>query len=227
MAASVADVAVLLDVLLGLPPTGGDGGSVQRLVVGVAARILDEAEPEVAAVIEPALAALERIGCQLVTVDVPDPDDLEVGNAIGLLISRSEAATFHRSRHEDLTKCIPEVHDQLEAGTTVTAVDYLDAQRERARLATRSMAVFDQCDVVLTPTTPVVAPRTDEYERFLMRLSRNALVWGLIGTPAVSMPAGFTPDGLPVGLQLAARPFAEDVLVSVGTRLERQLAAGW
>jgi aspartyl-tRNA(Asn)/glutamyl-tRNA(Gln) amidotransferase subunit A len=181
----------------------------------------------VAAGVDAALVALERIGCRLVTVDVPDPDDLAVGNAIGMIISRSEAATFHRSRHEDLHKCIPEVRDQLLAALDVTAVDYLDAQRERSRLAVRSLAVFNRCDVVLTPTTPVVAPRSDEYEAFLMRLSRNPLVWGLIGTPALSMPCGFTPDGLPIGLQLASRPFAEDMLVSVGTRLERQLADGW
>jgi aspartyl-tRNA(Asn)/glutamyl-tRNA(Gln) amidotransferase subunit A len=229
IAATVADAGVMMDVLLGVPPTASSpgGGSVEGLVVGVAARILAEAEPEVAAVVDASLSALERIGCRLVTVDVPDPDDLAVGNAIGMIISRAEAATFHRSRHHDLDRCIPEVRDQLKAALDVAAVDYLDAQRERARLAARSLAVFDQCDVVLTPTIPVVAPRSDEYEAFLMRLSRNPLVWGLIGTPALSMPAGFTPDGLPVGLQLAARPFAEDVLVSVGTRLERELATGW
>jgi aspartyl-tRNA(Asn)/glutamyl-tRNA(Gln) amidotransferase subunit A len=227
IAATVADAAVMLDVLLGVPPTGRSTASAQGLVVGVATGILQEAEPEVAAVVESSLVALERIGCRLVSVDIPTPDDLAMGNDIGLLISRSEASTFHRSRHHDLSKCIPEVRDQLEAGMTVPAVDYLDAQRERARLTIRSMAVFDQCDVVLTPTTPVVPPGRDEYERFLMRLSRNLLLWGLIGAPAMSMPCGFTDTGLPVGLHLGARPFSEDVLVTLGMHLERELAAGW
>ncbi len=227
IAATVADAAVMMDVLLGAPPNTAPRGQPDGLVVGVAERILAEAEPEVANVVDVALAALVRLGCRLVTVDVPDPDDLAVGNAIGMVISRSEAATFHRSRHHDVTKCIPEVRDQLLAAMDARAVDYLDAQRERARLAVRSMRVFDVCDAVLTPTTPVVAPPREDYERFLMRLSRNPLVWGLIGTPAMSMPGGFTPGGLPVGLQLAARPYAEDVLVSVGTALEQELAAGW
>ncbi len=224
---TVADAAAMLDVLIPGSSVSTGGPPAEGLVVGVAADICSEADPEVAVAVEASLRGLERIGCRLVTVDIPTPDDLAIANAVGLLISRSEAATFHRSRGRDLSACIPEVRDQLEAGMRVTAVDYLDAQRERARLSARVMAVFDRCDLVVTPSTPVVAPRRSDYERFLMRLSRNTLVWGLIGTPAVSMPCGFTPEGLPVGLQLSARPFAEGALASVGMELEQELGRGW
>jgi aspartyl-tRNA(Asn)/glutamyl-tRNA(Gln) amidotransferase subunit A len=227
IAATVDDAAIVLDVLMPGASIAQADASPSGLVVGIAADALREADAEVAEVVESALVALERIGCKVVVVDVPQPDDLSLANAVGLLISRSEAAAFHRAVGHDIEGCIPEVRDQLLAGLCITAVDYLDAQRAREGLAARALAVFGSCDVVVTPTTPVVAPPRAEYERFLMRLSRNTLVWGLAGSPALSMPCGLTAEGLPVGLQLAGRPYEEHVLASIGRHLERELASGW
>ena len=75
----------------------------------------------------------------------------------------------------------------------------------------------------MAPTTPIVAPPRDGYERYLLRLSRNTIIWSLIGAPAVSMPVGMSNEGLPIGLQLAAAPGNEQVLVDAGMTLERAL----
>ncbi|HEX3946725.1 MAG TPA: amidase family protein, partial [Acidimicrobiales bacterium] len=185
---------------------------------------LDAADGPVAEAVDGALGALSRLGCPVVVVPGPTPEDLEVANALGLLISRSEAATFHRSQGTVLDLCIPEVRDQLRAAMEITAVDYLEAQRQRSALAERTLAALAGVDVLVTPTTPVTAPPLDDYEDYLLVLSRNAIIWSLVGNPALSLPAG-TDRGLPIGVQLTAAPGAERLLARTGVMLEAALAA--
>jgi aspartyl-tRNA(Asn)/glutamyl-tRNA(Gln) amidotransferase subunit A len=81
-----------------------------------------------------------------------------------------------------------------------------------------------ECDIVATPTIPISAPPLADYERFLLRLSRNAILWSLIGAPAVSIPCGTSGSGMPIGLQLAAAPGDEQVLATTGIAFERRMA---
>jgi aspartyl-tRNA(Asn)/glutamyl-tRNA(Gln) amidotransferase subunit A len=227
IARTVEDAALLLSVLTGDPSIAtATTVPLDRLVVGVAPAMLEETDPDVAVAFEASLAALERLGCSIVELDRPTADDLRVANALGMLVSRCEAAAFHRARGTELELCVPEVRDQLAAGYTVTAMDYLDAQRQRGLLTASVLEVFGSCDVVACPTSPVAAPPRTDYEDYLLRLSRNPILWSLVGAPALSQPCGTTADGLPVALQLAARPGADATLAAVGTALEQELR-GW
>ncbi len=109
------------------------------------------------------------------------------------------------------------------AGLTISAADYLDAQRQRSRLGASVLGQFALCDLVAMPTSPMVAPLKADYERYLLRLSRNTILWSLMGAPAVSVPCGPAEHGLPAALQLAAAPGNEQALVDAGTALERAL----
>jgi aspartyl-tRNA(Asn)/glutamyl-tRNA(Gln) amidotransferase subunit A len=222
IARTVEDAALLIDALADTPFLTIDSDRPPG-TVGVVEEVLADADPGVVAACESALSALDRSGWTIVEIDAPSVSDLELANALGLLISRSEAAAFHRGRATDLDRCIPEVRDQLLAGLTVSAADYLDAQRQRDVLGARVLEAFSRCDVIAAPTSPVVAPAHDDYERYLLRLSRNTLVWSMTGAPAVSVPVGAGELGLPVGLQLAARPGQEQRLVDAGITLERAL----
>jgi aspartyl-tRNA(Asn)/glutamyl-tRNA(Gln) amidotransferase subunit A len=224
IARTVEDAATVLNVLGTAPflDAGGRDGP-GHLVVGVVPSVFEDAEEDVAHCCEAALARLATLGCRLVELDAPGLAELEEANALGLLISRSEAAAFHRSRGTDLSLCIDEVRDQLVAGLSISAADYLDAQRQRRALAERTVAAFSLCDVVVSPTAPLVAPPYGDYERYLLRLSRNPILWSLVGAPAVSMPCGASRSGLPVGLQIAAAPGREQTLVDIGVALERDL----
>ena len=223
MAMSVDDAATVLDVLLG----GGSALAGTRLhrpaVVGVARCGFDGAEPGVAGCVKAAVASLGRRGFPLVDTTRPSADDLALANAAGLVISRSEAAAFHRSLDADRSLYWEEVGEQLGLGGEVSAVDYLDAQRARGLLAARLLRVFEECDVLVTPTVPVVAPPAEDFAAYLMVLARNAIPWSLVGFPAVSVPCGFS-EGLPVGLQLVAPPGREDLLVAVGREVEESVA---
>lgn len=223
IARTVEDATLVLSVLANDPSLADVVPSCEGLTVGVMPTALEGTEPAVAAAFEATLLVLESLGCRLVRLETPNAADLEEANALGLLISRCEAAAFHRSRCTDLSVLIPEVRDQLTFALEVPAIDYLDAQRHREILARRVGQAFTSCDIVATPTTPVVAPFRDDYERYLLLLSQNLIIWSLVGVPAVSIPCGTSPAGLPIGIQLAARAGGEATLAAAGIALERAL----
>ena len=152
--------------------------------------------------------------------DRPDATDLELANAAGLVVSRVEAAAAHRSLGLDLDRYWEEVGDQLRAAGGVPGVDYVDAQRSRGQLGQRLLGAFEHHDLIVMPTSPVVAPPVDDFAGYLMLLSRNAIPWSFVGFPAISVPCGMV-DGLPVALQLVAPPDREDLLVAAGRMVEQ------
>ena len=223
IAASVGDAALLVDVLAsgGVRGLAGFASSdVAGMRVGVPEAAFADAEPMVAALARRAIAALVEAGCVVRESLRPTAADLEAANAAGLVVSRCEAAAFHRSLGSDRALYWEEVADQLEAAAGVSAVEYIDAQRMRAELAEGLLAAFDDHDVLVMPTVPVVAPLVADFARHLMLLSRNAIPWSLTGFPAMSVPCGWA-GGLPVGLQVVAPPGREDLVVAVGGAVER------
>ena len=70
------------------------------------------------------------------------------------------------------------------------------------------------------PTTLVPAVKAEETEEYLTILSKNCIPWSMIGFPTLSVPAGLTPDGLPVGAQLVGAPFDDDIILSLASALE-------
>lgn len=227
IAATVGDAALLLDALMGEGSHLSEyaGAAVRGLRVGVPEAAFAGAEPAVEAAVRDELRRLADLGCVLCETPLPAPDDLEDANAAGLLVSRCEAATFHRSLGADRSLYWEEVRDQLRQAEGILAVDYLDAQRVRADLVQRLVPVFDRVDVLAMPTALVVAPRRDDFARFLVLLSRNAIIWSFTGFPALSMPCRVAGSGLPVGLQLVAAPGQDAVLVALGCALEHLEAA--
>jgi aspartyl-tRNA(Asn)/glutamyl-tRNA(Gln) amidotransferase subunit A len=224
MAATVADAALVLDVLTGSP--GGNGlvgaalADVSDLRVGVAAAGFTGAEPGVVDAVTAAIEALDGAGCRVDAALRPDLADLELANAAGLVVSRAEAASFHRSLGLDRSRYWEEVREQLAEAESLTALDYLQAQRLRLALAAGLLAGFADHDVLVLPTSPVVAPPADAFAEYLMLLARNAIPFSFVGFPAVSVPCGWS-EGLPVGLQVVAAPGREDLVVAVAAAVER------
>jgi len=125
----------------------------------------------------------------------------------------------------------------MAAGFIYPAADYIDALRLRARL-TRDFVqtVFADADALLLPAATDIAPRLDEvipssakprYDAGAHTLAtptdpgRFMRVFNYLGLPALALPAGFSPKGLPVGIQLAGPPFAEATLFALGHGFQR------
>jgi Asp-tRNA(Asn)/Glu-tRNA(Gln) amidotransferase A subunit family amidase len=225
MAATVADAATMLDSLGPAPGPGGWLGhaaaiDTSRLRVGTVGVAFDEADPEVAALVEAAVTALGNTGTTIAPAERPHSGDLDVANAAGLLVSRCEASTQHRSFGLDRALYWEEVAEQLEQAESIVALDYLQAQRLRQDLSESLMAEFRSHDLLAMPTVPVLAPPVEDFAAYLMRLARTAIPWSFVGFPAITVPCGWV-GSLPVGLQLVAPPGREDLLVAVGQLVER------
>jgi len=221
MAGSAEDAAIALDALRpqATAIASAAGGRVSHLRVGLAGAAWEDAE----AAVETAVGAqIDRLGALVASVretDRPTAADFGGANAMGLLVSRCEAATFHRARGLDRSLYWAEVRDQLDAADGVLATDYIDAQRYRASLREEMLAVLREHDVLAMPTAPVLAPPVERADEYLTILSRNAILWSFVGFPAISVPC--PTDGLPVGLQLVAGPGGEALLIALATALTK------
>ena len=167
----------------------------------------------------PRSTSCARLVASVRETDRPTAADFGGANAMGLLVSRCEAATFHRARGLDRSLYWAEVRDQLNAADGVLATDYIDAQRYRASLREEMLAVFREHHVLAMPTAPVLAPAVERADEYLTILSRNAILWSFVGFPAISVPC--PTDGLPVGLQLVAGPGGEALLIALATALTK------
>lgn len=234
-ARSVADLALAYDVMQG--PDAADPVCRGRAVEATFDD-LDEAGDIRIAVAggyyesageRQAHAAVTRVAKALSVgrrVDLPEP---ERARAAAFVITASEGAGQHldnlRTRARDFD---PMTRDRLLAGALVPAAWYQRAQRFRRRYRDAVAAVFAEVDVVLAPTTPVPAPRIGQETMVLNgteMLSRPNLglftqPLSLIGLPIVSVPV-LGEAGLPLGVQVIARPWREDQALKVARAIER------
>jgi aspartyl-tRNA(Asn)/glutamyl-tRNA(Gln) amidotransferase subunit A len=225
LAGSMGDAAALVSAAA--PDFGGLADSAREPAgwrVGVPRAGFDGASGEVERGVRGAIDQLAEAGVVIVPLDAPSDDDFRLANAAGLIISRAEALSYHRSLGTDISLLWPETADQLRMAESITATEYLDAQRFRRDLAGRMQALVEEHDLaaLAMPATLVTAPLVSEAERYFTLLSRNAIPWSLIGWPAASIPCRMPPGSLPAGLQLVAPPFEDATLVSLGGAFQRE-----
>lgn len=220
LAGSVPDAALLLDALTGSELFAYAGADVSGLRVGLPPDSTADIDYGVLGGFSIALQRLVLVA-SVNEVARPSTLDFSTGNAAGLVLTASEAAAYHRRLGLDRSKCRQSTRDQLQAAERVTALDYLDAQRLRGALAAAMLRVFEEVDVLVMPAALVPAPREEEAEEHLSVLTRNTMLWSLIGFPALSVPCGTTGTGLPVGMQMVAPPHEEASLVALGSAFER------
>ena len=222
---SIADCAAIFSVAVGrtVAPL-----APYPLRVGVPRNFyLEGLDSPVAAAFEAGCRELARSGAALIDVSVPEDEEMR---SLLRLIMRSEGVAIHAGlmteRPENYSR---EVRRFLESGLGVSARDYIDALRLRDRFLVRSMReVFDRVDVLLTPTTPIVAPShakvadvdSEQAWRTITLLTRCTQPASYMGLPALSVPFGADDGHLPIGIQLIAAPHREDALFGVANLLE-------
>jgi aspartyl-tRNA(Asn)/glutamyl-tRNA(Gln) amidotransferase subunit A len=183
------------------------------LRVGVPSRYLEtlpDFAPDVLAVFEEALNCLRGLGANVVPVDIAHLET-DLVEAVYWTILRSEVFAAQRTRLISRpTDYGPLLRRRLRLGALVTAEEYLLAQRGRGMLRDGLMNAFAAVDVLATPTS-AQPPRTFAVMNRDPDPLGNGLnrIYNLAGVPAISVPAGFSQHGLPIGVQFAGRPFAE------------------
>jgi len=203
--------------------------------IGVARGYFDEQlHPEVAAALADAIDTFRRIGFSVEEVAMPT-DDLRAISELHPLVMKAEGAANHmewmRARPDDYT---PEVRHRLQAGFFVPATDYIQALKLRGHfLREFSRVAFGSVDLLLTPVLRGVVPTIAEtmnrhgaaYLAMVTSLTRNTKVVNYLGLPAMSIPCGFTSNGLPTAFQLIGRPWSEASMLAAAHRYEQ--ATDW
>jgi aspartyl-tRNA(Asn)/glutamyl-tRNA(Gln) amidotransferase subunit A len=242
LARTARDCALMLQTIAGhdaKDPTSADwpvadylaalDGDLRGLRVGIPTGwLMEAADPAIQAAVEAACAVLVGRGASLVRVDLPLMDAI---SAYAGMVSRVEGATIHatwmRERPQDYA---PHLSARLFAGYAVPGVYYVEALSRRGPILRRFAAeVFARVDVLALPSIPTLLPTraaTDvdadvAHVPAFNAVSVNTRPFNYLGLPALSAPCGFDPNGLPVGLQLVARPFAEAVILKAGEAFQR------
>jgi aspartyl-tRNA(Asn)/glutamyl-tRNA(Gln) amidotransferase subunit A len=226
LARTVDDIRIALDAMSDLDRRKPGPASIREIRIGLPENFyFDTVAPEVKAAVLNAAHRAEELGARVVPVQVPD---IEALNRAGLVILLSEAAAVHQAHLHRRGDFGSDVLALLDQGSLIPAADYVNAQRLRKLLLTEFHALFRGIDCLLTPTTPITAPRIGQTEITLdgvahdsrMLTTRFVRGFNVLGFPALSMPCGLSSNGLPIGLQIIARPFEENLVLMLGKALE-------
>jgi aspartyl-tRNA(Asn)/glutamyl-tRNA(Gln) amidotransferase subunit A len=241
LAQSAEDCALLLGLMAGADPedptaiTGplpdymaATKAPMKGITIGIpTAFYVDDLDPEVARVLDETIATLKREGAEIVKVELPDQRQMASASQLVLAV---EAAAFHKrwmiERPQDYG---PQVLMRLQNGLAVPAISYLEAMRWRGPALSAHAAATAGVDAVIAPVSPIPAPtiaesdvgNSPEADAVLPRLTRFTRPVNYLGLPALSIPSGFTKNGLPVGLQLIGRSFDETTLLRIGAAFQR------
>lgn len=238
IARTVADAAIILQAIAGFD--AGDrasvdipvddylaslGKNVKTLRIGVPRKFFfEDLDPDIASATNHALSGLATMGAELRDIELPVPTDRTLQSA--------EAFAYHGefvARSPELYQ--PETLRRIRAGANVGPEALLACRRELERVRRDIAATFADVDLLVTPTTPVPAPLIAELkqnpdllrprELLLLRNTRPINVWGL---PAISIPCGFTPAGLPIGLQIVGPHWGEAKVLQLAHAYEQATA---
>jgi aspartyl-tRNA(Asn)/glutamyl-tRNA(Gln) amidotransferase subunit A len=223
MARRVEDAALLLQILAGYDPEDpaslpvavddymsqlGDGVAGWRVALADDA-YFHQVDPAVWQAVEAAASIFTQLGANVERISLPE---IPLAAQTNTLMTTSDGASVYReqmaNRPEDFGV---DVLRRLQFGAAFTSSEYSQARRTQAILRRDFEQFFADWNILLTPATPIPAPLIEgpdavEQARLLTRFTSP---FNLTGLPAISIPCGFNPEGLPLGLQLIARHWDE------------------
>jgi aspartyl-tRNA(Asn)/glutamyl-tRNA(Gln) amidotransferase subunit A len=239
LARRVRDAAILLQVIAGYDPldppsadvpvpdytAGLEGGIAGWRVALASDAFFTKAESEVLDAFRAAGEVIRSLEAQVAEVEIPNV--LEAARANGLMVT-SDAAAFHRQRLKDRPELFgADVRQRLETGAACSSTEYALARRVQSEFRRQMERFFEDYDLLLTPATPIPAPPLEGPDAVEQagRLTRFTAPFNLSGLPAISVPCGFTAEGLPVGLQIVGPPWGEARLLRAAHAYEE--ATDW
>jgi len=200
--------------------------SLRGLRLGIPTRMYSRCHPEVHAAVDEAAAVMLQMGMTMIEVEGPDPD---------------EGAATWNTRWAEVANCYRELWDDerpsnyiktlLAIGRGISGPDHAQGLERHLWVRRDFRRAFEMADVLLTPTSPYPAPRiTDEqveveggtldvHDGGAVRMTMPV---NLAGLPALSIPVGYSSEGLPMGAQLIGQRFSEPLICAVGAAYQRE-----
>jgi len=201
-------------------------GDVKGLVIGIdRAYALDGVEPVVADAVESLLATLVSLGAEVREVRLPPADELitQWGLACAVETALAHLDTFP-ARAADYG---PALRDLIAGGRALPALALGRINQARAAFTGGLTALFDEVDILVAPTLPVSTPTLQGMAEILggaaggVEPLRFTAPFNMSGSPSLTITAGFTPGGMPVGVQLIGRHLEEGLLLRAGDAFQR------
>jgi aspartyl-tRNA(Asn)/glutamyl-tRNA(Gln) amidotransferase subunit A len=238
---SVADAAILMNVLAGYDPADPAcrdepvpdyRADLERPLAGLRLGVcrnhfFEGNQEDVERAVEAAIHDLAGQGATVIDFTIPN---LAYGLAAIFVIELASSTAYHdvSLRAGRVRQYTPDVRQLVEIGRFVTGPDYLKAEQMRAVLMEDFRRALDRVDVIVGPTTPITAWKIGEWtarigdrdESVLAASWRFTFPYNLTGLPAISIPCGLDRHGLPIGLQIAGRPFDETTVLRVAHAYE-------
>ena len=205
-------------------------GDLRGLRIGVPTTFfMDGVDAPVMAAMEQALSVLAARGATVTRMTLPLMDAVA---AYGGIVSRVEAATIHAQWMRDDPQAYGQhISGRMYPGYAIPAPYYVEALSRRGPILKAFAAeVFAKVDILIAPTIPTCLPTLAETdidhgppgtEHTFLAVSVNTRPFNYLGLPAVSVNCGFDPNGCPIGLQIAGRPFAEGRILRVADAYQR------
>ena len=244
MTRSVSDSALVLQAIAGYDPLDPStvpvpvpdyleklGRDLSGLKAGVPSNyFFDLIDPEVESSVRNAIFALQELGVEVREVNLPS---MEYVGALRAASLADGVVTHEPYLTSDREKYGPDVVNRTMAGQFVLGRDYSKALKVQRLIKEEYARVLQDVDFLVTPTAPVAAPRIDaihitiQGETHRVRgpgsgvISRNTSPMNGNGLPAITVPCGFSGNGLPIGVQFIGRPFDEGLLFQVAAGYER------
>ena len=231
LARRVSDVARTFEVIAGHDPS--DAYSIDRPVPAVMRRLndpvkgmrigvmkrwfFDDIHPDLKTSLDKAIGIYRELGVEIVDIDLGDVENAQ--QMLGFRIILADAYAVH---HEQLALRRKDYGQDLliryDIGKSVTGAQYAEALRWIENFQLRLERVWQSVDAMLHPTVPFPAPEAAgmDYGNAIRAIPKFTCVFAAAGTPALALPCGFTQNGMPLSMELAAAPFAEETVLRLG-----------
>ena len=178
----------------------------------------DDLEPGIGDAVEEAATQMGQLGAVISEIELEGADSAQQDV---MPMVWADAYEYHRERVEDAPELFgQDVRDRILLGRDISGRDYAAALRARESWNRVVDRALQEVDVILTPTTPRVAPSVEASSDMLAtthHLTRFTYLFSWSGLPGLSIPCGFTANELPIGVLLNGRPYEEGVLFRIGS----------
>jgi len=235
----VRDAALMLQILSIYDPI--DPSSIKMLTGDYIGHLIDDVEgrkisigsgdfieasdPEVLTAIHEAVEVFKSLGCKVDKVNVDWMHEAALANKN---MTQADGAAVHRERLKEHPEMFgDDVRRRLEDGAKLTSTEYILARRTQSEVQKRCELFFESTNFLIVPTTPITAPTIEGHDAVEQagRLTRFTAPFNLTGLPALSIPCGFTKEGLPIGLQIISKAWWDAKVLNIGYAYEQ--ATDW
>ncbi|MEQ1649494.1 MAG: amidase [Hyphomicrobiaceae bacterium] len=236
IARHVEDLALLTGIVAGSDPRDAHTSTVtvpnylatidqpvKGLRLGIDATVIGEAHPDIQKAVANAVEVLSKVGLTKATCSFPDWTTLDhLTQVMQLPDAASAHAAYLMTRPNDYG---PQVRARLEVGHFIAAVDHMTALRARGTMLARTLeTTFKQCDIAILPINADPLPTIAELDvaggpqvqQTMARVVKFCRPINYLGLPTLTLPVPRSGNALPTGVQIVAKPYAEDLLFRIG-----------